>query len=265
MGLPALAGVALAATAAAWLWPVGARTAPAPAPAAGVDVEPERASADGVEAVRIPLAAPVREESASRTAPRREANDAAGAPLLDERERARESEHYARFLALDAQGLEAQAARVLEGPGPDCEKVALLRALESSGSPRLHSWLEHALLRLPDVSGPAGDSVPGFALARLARSAAHDASARSALERVAFGAPRAPERLRRLAVTAWACSATEDELWRLASHLSYEQDALVKASAAEALSRNRSPAAVAAVFGPGHDVARPESADTTQE
>lgn len=267
-GLPALAAVTLAAAAAAWMWPAGLRSSIAPALAAGAEAEPAPAPAAAAEAVRTPLAAPVREESATRTASRREANDAARAPLLDARERARESEHYARFLALAAQGaqaLEAQAASVLDGAGPDCEMVALLRALESSASPRLHAWLEHALLRLPDESGPAGDSVPGFALGRLASAAAHDASARSTLERVAFGAAGAPDRLRRLAAAYLAENATEVELWRLAAHLASERDGLVRDSAVEALSRNRSPSAVAAVFGPGHDVARPESADTTQE
>ena len=174
-------------------------------------------------------------------------------PLRDPLARAGEREHYQRFARMAAESssaLEARAPTVLFGAGPDCEKVAFLRALVDSGSAQSGAWLETAVLALPDEPSAAGESVPGFAMQRLAGHAALDPLTRSSLERIAFAAPRrAAERLRRQAATALAQTASPAELVRMAADLAREESALLRSSVLEALSRHPDPDAVAAAFG----------------
>jgi hypothetical protein len=262
--LPALATVLLMAGLAAWLWPVDVRTSAAVPARSAVSPRESVALPLAVEATRSPLERPL----PARVTPRAEAHAPGLAVLPDERGNAGEREHLARLLALaarDPSALEAEAARLLEGSGPDCEKVALLRALEAGDSPRRIAWLEHAVVALPDTSDSSGESVPSFALGRLLRAGAQDPAARAALERIAFGHPRASDRLRRVAASSLAASADELGLRRLAANLADEPDGLLRDSVLEALSRNCSPSAVAAVFGRVHDGHRPELAEADQE
>lgn len=260
-----LAAVLLAVGLAAWLWPIDVHTSAAfPARPAASPRESVAQRLPAGEVTRSPLEAPV----PAHGTPRADARAAGLAVRPDARALAGEREHLERFLALaasDPSALEAEAARVLDGAGPDCEKVALLRALEAGDSPRRLAWLEHAVLVLPDTSDSSGDSVPSYALNSLIRSGNADPAARAALERVACAFPRAPARLRRVAAAWLAANADEAGLRRLASNLADEPDGLLRESVLEALSRNSNPSAVAAVFGQGHDGHRPVLAEADQE
>jgi len=218
--------------------------APAGALAAAEDPERPMAAPEGARTAQGSPAAP---ELAPMPASR-------GAdPLRDPLARAGEREHYERFArmaAADPGSLEDQASRVLFGAGPDCAKVAFLRALADCGSTATGAWLETAVLRLPDQASAAAESVPAFALQRLAGRAAADPLARASLERIAFGPGRpAPERLRRQAAYTLAETASPSELTRMAADLAGEESALLRSSVLEALSRNPDPDAVAAAFG----------------
>lgn len=270
-GLPLLAAVATAAAAAAWVWPFGGSALSPLQPEASPRATASAAPASPVDARRSPLDAPAPLASDAGAAPVQvQAAELARAraPLQDSEARMGEREHYDRFLALGARdraALEGEAGRVLNGAGPDCEKVALLRALRASASPQWDAWLEHAVVSLPDDSGAAADSVSAYALEQLIGVADGDLRARAALERIAFGPRRAPQRLRRVAASSLAASASESELWRLAQDLSSEEDALMRASVREALSRNRDPSAVAAVFGGAQDGEDPGSSESARD
>jgi hypothetical protein len=182
----------------------------------------------------------------------------------------KESEFHAVFLRIAASGTEAleQAVRsALAADGPDCQKVAALRALCDARCPTTEDLLVAAIEDLPDVSGPRSESVPRFALRLLVERASCDAGARRALERVAWDAPM-PVRsaLRTAAAMALAATATEDEIWRVASQLRSETDPLVVAGAVEALSGNpRRAAADAALRSLGFEFGTREEAPERHE
>ncbi|HVS12274.1 MAG TPA: hypothetical protein VMS76_20605 [Planctomycetota bacterium] len=242
----------------AWLLE-GRAPGEAAAPRAAVDAMP-RAPADATPSaedlgrpVATPQGARTAQDSPAAPEPPQILASRDGDPLRDPIARAGEREHYGRFARMaagDPSVLEDQASRVLFGAGPDSEKVALLRALADCGSTETGAWLETAVRRLPDEPSAAAESVPAFALQRLAGRAAADPLARASLERIAFGPGRpAPERLRRQAATALAEHASPGELARMAADLAGEESALLRSSVLEALSRNPDPDAVAAAFG----------------
>jgi hypothetical protein len=205
-----------------------------PTEVAQTDLETAKA-----EAQRTPGCAAIPEADADERAPSGTATSRAPR---------KESEFYAAFLTIAARGPEAleRAARTaLAEDGPDCHKVAALRALRDAGCARTDDILVAVIEGLPDASGPRGESVPRFALRSLVERAACDEGARSALDRIAWGGRMpAGSALRAAAAAALAATATEDEIWAVAARLRSEADPLTLAGAVEALSRN--PAAAAA-------------------
>jgi len=150
----------------------------------------------------------------------------------------KEREFLAAFLALErAQpgALETCARNVLESDDPPAEKVALLRALEESGSSAAARWLEHAVRTLPDDSGPHGEALPSFALDRLARLAGKDELPRAALARLAFEERDLAGSLRRRAAAAFAAVCSGPELDFLRVRLARETDELLVAGVLSAL------------------------------
>jgi len=150
----------------------------------------------------------------------------------------KEREFLAGFLALAREQpgeLEALAARVLAGDGPPAEKVALLRALERSGSSERVRWLEHAVCTLPDDSGPHGISVASFALGELVATAPADRAARQSLWHVAFEARALAPGLRRSAAAGFARGGEDRELGALRVVLARESDELLVAGVLAAL------------------------------
>jgi hypothetical protein len=193
--------------------------------------------------------------SASATALR--ADDGA-LPARDAARPWTEAEHRAHFAAVAAQGageLEKTARAVLAGHGPDCEKVAVLRALCDAGSPRASEILAAAVVDLPDVSGPQGESVSRCALRFLAERAGRDAEAREALMRLAWSSRTLATGPRASAAATMAALATGTEAWQIVRWLQVEQDPLVRAAAVEALSRNQDPEASAAFRSLGIEIA----------
>lgn len=162
--------------------------------------------------------------------------DAARAPR-------KESEFYASFLELAASepdAFERIARAALVEEGPDCRKVAALRALCDVRSAVADAALVAAVLDLKEVSSGNSESVPDFALRRLALRATVDAGAQRALEQIVFGPTRPSSRLRATAAAALFSSAAEVDLVRLADRLRGETDELVLGGALAALSRNPS-------------------------
>jgi len=102
----------------------------------------------------------------------------------------KEKDFYAGYraqLAQDAATLEDRARGILEGTGPDCEKVALLRALCDGASERAGELFAHALAVLPDEPGLGGESVPRTAIRCLRERARRDEKAREILRALAEG------------------------------------------------------------------------------
>jgi hypothetical protein len=164
----------------------------------------------------------------------------------------RESEFYAAFLETAARGplaLEQAARSAIAEDGPDCRKVAALRALRDSRCSAADEILVAAIADLPDASGPNKESVPRFALRTLVDRAPCDPGARRALEQVAWN-NRKPtgSALRAAAAAALAATATENEIWRVTDRLRSETEALVFDGAVEALSRNPQVAAASAAL-----------------
>lgn len=155
-----------------------------------------------------------------------------------------EREHYEHFLALPASELAKAAGPLLRGDGPDCAKVALLRALDDRDREAAMPWLAWVLRELPDQSKAASVSVPAFVVRFLSEAAPHDRSARDVLWDATWGAQRMAPSLRGRAASAFASSASEEELALLQVELSTESDPLVRAGVLQALQSNPDPAAV---------------------
>jgi hypothetical protein len=171
-------------------------------------------------------------------------DDGLGASLAQERSATprKEREFLAGFLALENArpgALEERAQAVLSGNGPGAEKVALLRALERSGSDQLLAWLEHAASARPEDSGPQGAAVARYALGRLVETALADEGARPILRRLAFETRTVAPDLRRSAALGLAHSAGEADVGALHVALARETDVVLVAGVAEAL-RERS-------------------------
>lgn len=198
-----------------------------PGPIQPIDLETPKAE-EGRAVDRIAMPEVVTDEGAPAGV------DAARAPR-------KESEFYAAFLEIAARepdSFERAARNALGEAGPDCRKVAALRALCDTRSPTADDALVAAILELPDAASGDSESVPGFALRRLSMRATKDAGARRALERLVFGSSRPQARLRAAAAAALCAAADEVELGRIAERLRGESDELVLACAGAALSRN---------------------------
>jgi hypothetical protein len=161
-----------------------------------------------------------------------------------------EKKHHAYFLALgrrDPSALLDEAPAILQGTGPDCRKVALLRALHASAWPAAAEAFALVLSGLPDVSRPGALSVPAFALDFLGQRA-QDATARAVLREAVWGERRvASEPLRRRAAASHARWASPAELQELAPQLAME-DPLLRAGVAAALAENPEQRAVDILF-----------------
>ena len=213
------------------------------APSAGVDlrceeVSPAAAPAEAPES--LSPAAP--EDRAAIAYPESGAVDETEVPATVRAPRAprTESEFLRELLTStggDARALEASARSALAGDGPDCEKVAALRAVAATRSPAVDDLLAFAVESLAEHSGPSGESVPRYALRLLAERAPREAGARAQLLRLAYGRHLEPG-LRATAASAYSLAADEGELRGLAVELANESDPLVRASALEALGRN---------------------------
>lgn len=169
----------------------------------------------------------------------RDAEPGSGASAT--RDPQKESEFYADFLAIAARdpgSFEAAARGALREAGPDCRKVAALRALCDTRSPAANDALAAAVLELPDLSAGDSESVAGFALRRLSLRATEDSGARRALEGLVFGPSRPAPRLRAAAAAALCSTAAEADVWRIAERLRGETDEQVLACAGAALSLN---------------------------
>jgi hypothetical protein len=152
-------------------------------------------------------------------APASSAGDA-GLPS-DKLRAANEKAFYEQYLALakdDVAALDRQAVTVLTPDGETARQVALLRALY--GTDRAQS-LEHftkAMASLPDVSRPAGVSVPVFAAGFLARQTG-DPAAVTLAERIAWnGHLNVSQEVRNAAATVLLSRATPADLQRYASY-----------------------------------------------
>lgn len=238
-GLVVLVLAGLAAT--TWVWLAAVREGDGPArprtdaPAAVVELAPVGATA------RSPAeasGAPAVPRSALPSVPAGKDVERAGPPRT-------EAEHRTSFLARARQApgsLEAEAAAILDGPGPRAKKLALLAALRALGSPESIAWHEHAAR-----SGAEGESTPGLSLAdaalqQLMTEAARSSEARAALARLAFDEPAPAAAARRRAAAGLARHAGEGELGALAAALARERDELLVAGVLGALAE-REPSA----------------------
>lgn len=166
----------------------------------------------------------------------------------------KEREFLDGFLALaraQPGALEARAAAVLAGEGPPAEKVALLRALQQSGSDEHVRWLEHAVRTLPETSaGPHGVSVPSYALGQLVAGGSQDRTAHLALWRLAFEERGLAPAARRTAAVGFVRGAEDRELDGLRVALARERDELLLAGVLAALrERPESPLAARLLDG----------------
>lgn len=149
---------------------------------------------------------------------------------------------YAEFLALarrDPGGLAERAREELLGEGPDARKIALLRALAETGSPRAHELFALAILTLPVRSTAHSSSVPEYAVHSLGQRAEGDGAARAVLRSVAFGPDRSREpSLRLQAAIHLGRTSTDSELQTLAAIVRAEPDELLRAGFAAGLLSN---------------------------
>ena len=120
--------------------------------------------------------------------------------------------------------LAAQARSVLDKKGPDCEKVAMLRALYDTGSPEATELLLLAVRTLPDRSTPQGESIPSFVVSLMSDHALGDARARDVLHQIAFDREGAPLAGRRRAAARFVQFATPEERGALEPELAREDD-----------------------------------------
>ncbi|MFN0008676.1 MAG: hypothetical protein ACKVXR_12300 [Planctomycetota bacterium] len=217
--------------------PSGAETGAPGSVGPGSVAEPSEVPSNEVETSR---------EAAPRAAGRAAIPGAAGdAPELPARKSSREprteSEFHASFLELadrDPDSFERAARAALREEGPACRKVAALRALCDTRSPRADDALLAAVLELPDVPTGQADSVPGFALRCLSARAASEAGSRRVLEELGLGLSLPPERLRAAARNALLETADETELPRIVERLRAGTVGPVPGDARAALARN---------------------------
>jgi len=154
-----------------------------------------------------------------------------------------EKQFLAEFSELSTAALEARAAEVLDGDGPQAQKVALLRALRAGGSAQSLAWHEHAVRTGADASGPQGVGLASTALGALMREAELDEAVCATLARLAFEAPELAPELRRRAASGFARHCDEDGLARLAVELARSTDELLVAGALAALDEREPSAA----------------------
>lgn len=151
-------------------------------------------------------------------------------PLDPSRPIARERDWLAAFLELERTrpgALEARGAELLGHDGPRAERVAWLRALLQTGSPRAADWLARAVRTQATDSGPDAESVASTALELLGRAAARNEEARRALFALAFAEPGLAPALRRRAAGSYARTCDESGLLVLRPALLCEADALL--------------------------------------
>jgi hypothetical protein len=240
----AVGGVAAVLVAAAWLR--GSLDSGTPDAPPSASLTSDTVAVDGADRQLLATPEPAtgaRLEQAAMPGP---ADDDAPDEPARRRAQPTERDHYLELLALARTGagnLERMALPILDGPEPNCRKVALLRAIYDSGSPATAQLFGRAIRSLSLASSPAGESVPSFAVRFLAARAANDATARAVLEQVAFDAAPAIE-LRRRAAAHFASAAAAEDLPRLASCLARESDGLLVEGAVAALGDNPHRAAV---------------------
>lgn len=232
-----------------------ARPAPlAEEPAAALP-RAELARADA-EATRIP-AEPAPAGTSARLAELPAVGSGAPRPPRTERE------HLERFRALAARSpgcLEALAAAVLDGSGPEAEQVALLRALRATGSAESATWLAHAA-RKPAAEESTGLGLSGVALALLLADAPSSSAARGALADLVFTAPAPAADLRSRAAAGLARHGDEADLARLATLVAREEDARLVAGVLAALAeREPSPGRTRILLAHGRSEAAPAPA-----
>jgi hypothetical protein len=176
----------------------------------------------------------------------RAALDPGPKPITDP---ATEREFYEAFKREGVVSLELTARDFLWEPGPDCRRVALLRALYDLRSPQAGELFTWAIRNLPSSATRVGESVPSFAVRFLGEKAGRDPKARSALEDVAFASqpPVAPGLRRRAAATLGA-TASATELGSLSMRLARESDRLVVEGVFAALNHNPNKAAATAML-----------------
>lgn len=171
---------------------------------------------DGVVARRDGLIAAA---IAAPGAPAASAGDA-GLPSANPRA-ANEKAFYEEYLALakeDAAALDRQAVSVLTFDGEAARQVALLRALYGTDRAQSLEQFTKAMTSLPDVSRPAGVSVPVFAAGFLARQSG-DPAAVTLAERIAWnGHLNVSQEVRNAAASVLLSRATPADLQRYASY-----------------------------------------------
>jgi hypothetical protein len=212
----------------------------APSASVGTPREAPRADAPAAEPETLSSASP--EDRDALASPDLSASDETEAPAPARTPRAprTESEFLRDLLSRtggDAAALEAATRSALAGDGPDCEKVAALKAVVQTRSPAADDLLASAVESLLDRSSPNGESVPRFALRLLAERAPREAGARVQLLRLAYVEPL-DRGLRASAASAYSLAADEGEIRGLVAALANETDPLVRAGALEALGRN---------------------------
>jgi len=154
-------------------------------------------------------------------------------------------EGFVAALRRSPSALDELGFRILDGPGPDNERVALLRAAWEEESPVARDLFLHALRTLPDEAADGRVSVPRFALRFLverARQAGADPDRlawHTLLEAAWCGRPVCSDRLRCVAVAGLVATANEAELDRIAAVSGGEASADVSASLAAALIARR--------------------------
>jgi hypothetical protein len=152
-----------------------------------------------------------------------------------------EKEFYRDFMEqqeIGSEPLEGAIYAVLGGPGPDCRKVAFLRALYDTKSSRREDAFAYAVESLPDAHKPEGVSIPAFAVRFLSGHAQEDAVARRVLERAAFLDGWLAEHIRRTAAAGLFASAGPAELRYLGSYLYSGQASFLREGASEGLRGN---------------------------
>lgn len=154
----------------------------------------------------------------------------------------KEKEFYSAFLRLAKNfdgSLERETELSLKGKGPDCEKVAALRALYDGKSARAPELFLYAIQNLSDGSRRQQEAIPSFAVRFLSKKAACDPNARGVLEKlISMEREELPGGFRRLASVTLARHGSEVELYRLVSNLTREKDDLLKQETLAALSEN---------------------------
>ncbi|MBI5851441.1 MAG: hypothetical protein HZB39_10530 [Planctomycetes bacterium] len=139
-------------------------------------------------------------------------------------------------------GLATHAREILAGDQPDAHKVAVLRALCANRSPHADTLLAFAIERAPRETSPHGEDLARVATQLLCERSPRVASARTALQAIAFSPCVVAHALRRRAVAALAAHGDVDELGALATALLARGDKDLVAAALEAAAGRDEPA-----------------------